>query len=266
MRIMSLNAWGGTLHAQLLSYLGNSTPEVLCLQEIINSPETDREWLEYRDKDHVLPQRANLFAEIRRGLPHHEAYFCPAAQGELWDGDRPVPSRWGLATFVHDSLAVIGQAQGFVHKGYGADGFGAHPRSRNAHAIRLFDHVGERTVVVSHMHGLRDLGGKGDTPERLEQAKRFLALTRQIAVPGDRVVMCGDFNVEPDSATLRLLAEAGMVELVTGLGFEGTRTSSYKKPGKFADYMLVDDPTAVKSFDVVRSPEVSDHCPLIVEV
>ena len=120
--------------------------------------------------------------------------------------------------------------------------------------------------MVSHMHGLRDLAGKFDTPERLEQAKRFLALTRQIAGPGDRIVMCGDFNVEPDSATLRLLEEAGMVELVTARGFEGTRTSSYKKPGKFADYMLIDDPDAVKAFDVVRSPEVSDHCPLLVEV
>lgn len=266
MRIMSLNAWGGTLHAPLLSYLANSAPEVLCLQEVIDSPETDREWLEYRDTNHVLPQRANLFADLRRALPHHQAYFCPAAQGELWDGDRPVPSRWGLATFVHWALPVIGQAQGFVHKGYEADGFGAHPRSRSAHAIRLFDHAGGRTVVVSHMHGLRDLAGKGDTAERLAQAKRFLGLTRQIAAPGDRVIMCGDFNVEPNSATLRLLAEAGMVELVTGRGFEGTRTSSYTKPGKFADYMLIDDPDAVKSFDVVRSPEVSDHCPLIVEL
>ena len=228
MRIMSLNAWGGTLHAELLSYLAETAPDVLCLQEIIDSPETDRVWLEYRD--------------------------------------RPVPSRWGLASFIHRSLPVIGQARGFVHKGYEADGFGTHPRSRNAHAIRVFDHAGDRAVVVSQMHGLRDLAGKGDTPERLAQAERFLALTRQIAEPGDRVVMCGDFNVEPDSTTLRLLACAGMTELVTAGGFAGTRTSSYKKPGKFADYMLIDDPAVVKSFKVVRSPEVSDHCPLIVEL
>lgn len=266
MRIMSLNAWGGTLHAELLSYLAETAPDVLCLQEIIDSPETDREWLEYRDGPHVLPQRANLFSEIRRALPDHAAFFCPAAQGALWDGDRPVPSRWGLASFIHRSLPVIGQAQGFVHKGYEADGFGTHPRSRNAHAIRVFDHAGDRAVVVSQMHGLRDLAGKGDTPERLAQAERFLALTRQIAEPGDRVVMCGDFNVEPDSTTLRLLACAGMTELVTAGGFAGTRTSSYKKPGKFADYMLIDDPAVVKSFKVVRSPEVSDHCPLIVEL
>ena len=36
--------------------------------------------------------------------------------------------------------------------------------------------------------------------------------------------------------------------------------------GKVADYMLIDRPDAVVSFDVVYDPEVSDHCPLILEV
>ena len=263
---MSLNAWGGTLHGPLLRYLAQEAPEVLCLQEVIHSPEASKPDLTYRDGDHVLPQRANLFSEVAAALPEHVAIFCPAAQGMLWDGETPVPSRWGLASFVHRSLPIIGQAQGFVHKGYEPDGFGEHPRSRSAHALRVFDHARGRAVSIAQMHGLRDLRGKVDTPERAAQVRRFLALLEQVAEPGDLRVACGDFNVEPGSETLRLMAEAGMTELVIAGNFEGTRSARYTKPGKFADYMAVSDAAAVRGFTVVRAPEVSDHCPLLLDL
>ncbi len=265
MRIMSLNAWGGTLHGALLAYLARETADIVCLQEMIHSPATDEDWLEYRDGAHVLPQRANLYRDIRRALPRHAATFCPAAQGVLWDGDTAVPSQWGLATFVRDTIPVIAQAQGFVHKHYGADGYGDHPRSRSAHAIRIYDHAAGRAVSVTHMHGLRDpLHGKRDTPERAAQARRLLALSRSVTEPGDLAIVCGDFNVEPASETLRLLGEAGFTDLVTAGGFTSTRTAHYEKPGKFADYMLVSDVDQAKDFTVVDTPEVSDHCPLIL--
>jgi endonuclease/exonuclease/phosphatase family metal-dependent hydrolase len=267
MKIVSLNGWGGKLHTELLAFLAEEKPDVLCLQEVVHSPETSREWLNYRDGTHVLPQRANFFRDICKALPHHEATFCPAAQGVLWDENQePIASRWGLATFVHETLPVIGQAQDFVFKTYSPDGYGDHPRSRNAHAVRLYDHSGERAVTVCHMHGLRDLAGKGDTPARLGQAHRLLALTQRVAQPDDLVVICGDFNVEPGSETLQLLAEHGFLELVTAGGFRGTRTSHYSKPGRFADYMLVNRPEAVKDFNVLCEPEVSDHCPLRLEI
>jgi len=266
MQIMCLNAWGGTLHEVLLPYLAETAPDILCLQEIIHSPATDKAWLTYRDGTRVLPQRANLFRDVCAALPDHVATFCPAAQGVLWDGEVALPSQWGLATFVRRGLPVIGQVQGFVHKDYSPDGYGDHPRSRSAHGVRVWDHAAGRAVSVTHMHGLRDLAGKMDTPARAAQARKLLALSRQLGAPGDITVICGDFNVEPDSETLALMAEAGLTELVTARGIESTRTSHYKKPGRFADYMLIDRPEAVARFDVVTAPEVSDHCPLVLEL
>src|SRR5690349_6064563 len=58
-RIMSLNAWGGTLGDVLLPYLHAEQPDIICLQEIPHSPETTKTWLEYRDGNHILPQRTN---------------------------------------------------------------------------------------------------------------------------------------------------------------------------------------------------------------
>lgn len=263
---MCLNGWGGKLHDALIPYLQANSPDILCLQEVVHTPASEKEWLTYRDDDHILPQRANFFQDVAMALPNHLATFCPASQGVLWDGHIPVPSQWGLATFVRSSVSVIGQIQAFVHKSFSPDGYGDHPRSRVAHAIRVFDHDRNWPVSIVHMHGLRDLKGKMDTTERLAQAHRLAEMVTQIAEPKDRLVVCGDFNVAPDSETFKVLSGIGLSDLVTRGRFAGTRTSHYRKPGKFADYMLVNAAVDVQSFDVVTEPEVSDHCPLILEL
>lgn len=265
MQIMCLNGWGGTRYEALLPYVSGTSPDVLCLQEVVHSPATDKDWLTYRDGDHVLPQRANFFRDVCRALPDHVATFCPAAQGVLWDDGVQVPSQWGLATFVHRSHPVIGQVQCFVHKAFSPVGYGDHPRSRSAHGVRIHDYGADRAISITHMHGLRDLRGKMDTPERTAQAHCLRDLSDAVSCEGDLRVVCGDFNVEPNSETLRVLKAAALTELVTEGGFDGTRTSDYKKPGKFADYMLVSDTSAVAAFDVIRDPEVSDHCPLVLQ-
>ena len=65
----------------LLSYIASVAPDVLCLQEVVHSPEADRDWLDYRDDGIVLPQRANFFRDVCAVLPGHFATFCPAARG-----------------------------------------------------------------------------------------------------------------------------------------------------------------------------------------
>ena len=82
------------------------------------------------------------------------------------------------------SFPVIGQVQGFVHKDYSPVGYGDHPRSRCAHGVRVWDYEENRAVSITHMHGLRDLNGKMDTPERADQARKLLGLSRQFGRPG----------------------------------------------------------------------------------
>lgn len=266
LQIMCLNGWGGKLHRKLLPYIESAAPEVLCLQEVVHSPASDKDWLTYRDGDHILSQRANFFRDVSNALPEHVAVFCPSAQGVLWDEEQSVSSQWGLATFVHHTLPIIGQVQGFVHKGFSPLGYGDHPRSRSAHGVRIYDYAANRPLSVTHMHGLRDLNGKMDTPERAVQAWKLLDLSREVSEADDISIICGDFNVEPESETIEILLDAGFSELVTGRGFESTRSSYYKKPGKFADYMLINREEGVKDFEVVIDPEVSDHCPLVLEL
>lgn len=266
MRIISLNAWGGKLHAPLMPYLREADPDVLCLQEVTRSPSVATDWLVYRDGSHVLPQRANLFDEIKALLPEHDAFFAPMARGKLFAGETEVWSEFGLATFVRRTLPVIGQAMDFVHGNFSAGGYGPHPRARNAQCIRLFDYGANRPVMIAQLHGLRDLAGKGDTPARRAQAERLVDLICRVWPQGEPLVVCGDFNVLPGSVMFDALAELGLADLVVSRGYTDTRTSHYVKEGRFADYMLVTADVNVVTFDVVAQPEVSDHRALLLEI
>lgn len=164
------------------------------------------------------------------------------------------------------TLPIIGQIQAFVHKTF----------RPTATAIIPARATPTRSVSTT-MNGTGRSSSSTPTASAISRARwirpsasprpRKLAdLTRAIAEAGDRIVLCGDFNVEPDSRTFAILAEAGLADLVTGRGHAGTRTSYYRKPARFADYMLVNDLVEVRRFEVVTEPEVSDHCPLLLEV
>lgn len=249
----------------LVAYVAAADPDVLCLQEVVHTPASQKDWLSYRDDGSELLQRANFLDEVSKALPEHRAIFCPAAQGDLWDGAERIASQWGLATFIRNAIPIIAQHQGFVHGTFSADGYGAHPRSRTGHAVRVFDLEQQVPLVIAHMHGLRELAGKQDTPERSDQARRLADMMRSVAEPDDGMIACGDFNVLPDSDTFSILGELGLTDLVTKAGSGGTRTSHYAKPGRYADYMLVNAAVDVAGFEIVRSPEISDHCPLVLK-
>ncbi|RUM25695.1 endonuclease/exonuclease/phosphatase family protein [Rhizobium vallis] len=266
MRIISLNAWGGRLHEALISYVRQADPDVLCLQEVLRAPGAAPGWAVYRDAGLDLPQRPNLFAEVSAALPGHDAFFCPTSRGELFDGDTTIAAEFGLATFVRTSHSVIAQGLDFVHGRFSSNGWGEHPRPRNAHCIRLFSRDNDSTVTIAHMHGLRDPAGKGDTAAREEQAEALARLIERIWPGDERLVVCGDFNVLPDSATFEVLARLGLSDLVTGNGLVDTRTSYYLKQGRYADYMLVTPGVNIARFSVVEAPEVSDHRALLLDV
>lgn len=179
MRLLSLNVWGGQVYPELLDYLVHVDADVYCLQEVTRSRLTGSAWLTYRDGELQLDQRANLFDDLRTALPGHDGFFCPTARGELFDGDTTCWQEFGLATFVRSGIPVTGQAQEFVHGHFDPHGFGDHPRSRNVHAVRLYDYANDWPVTIVQMHGLRDAAGKGDSPVRDAQAAALTQLIKR---------------------------------------------------------------------------------------
>jgi endonuclease/exonuclease/phosphatase family metal-dependent hydrolase len=267
MRIVTLNAWGGQLWDALAAWLPGCGADVLLLQEVTRAPDPAPPWLEYRDAYRHLWQRADLFGDVRHLLPAWQAVFAPAARGPLSSDDAGIlRSEHGIAAFFAPHLAVTAMQSVFIHGAFRAEGWGPEPVPRPKQLFRVFDPDLGASLVVAHLHGLRDASGKGDTPARQAQAERIAAALAAFAAPGEPVVLGGDFNLLPGSATFARLAELGLRDLVTAHGIEDTRTSHYAKPVRHADYMLVTDGVRVAGFDAPAAPEVSDHRPLVLDV
>lgn len=248
----------------LQPWLASSDADVICLQEVSRTPGLDG-WTTFADGERTLPQRADLFADVKHVLPEYQGQFLASDSGPITDADGETWQQdFGLATFVHVRTPLIGVSSTFVHGTYvhHADWL-VEDRPRVAHAVRVVDREGASVVTGVHLHGLRDPAGKHDTAARRAQAERLAAFVSSARANGDVVVVCGDLNVLPDSETFDVLADIGLTDLV---GEADTRTSRYDKPLRHASYLLVSALSSVQRFEVVATPEVSDHRALLVEI
>lgn len=264
MRIISLNAWGGARHAALIPWVSAVTVDVLCLQEVTRTPGIAG-WAMFDDGEHRLPQRANLFDDVRHARPADQAVFVASDAGPVYDeSGRRHRQDFGLATFAAEHLPVVGLQTAFIHGSFTEhDEWPTGGRPRVALATRIVDRPHGRAVTVVQLHGLRDPAGKGDTPARRAQAQRLAALVERAREPGDLTVVCGDMNLLPNTETFAILKDIGLIDLV---GTADTRTSHYAKPVRHASYLLVSDPGAVTRFEILAEPEVSDHRALLLEI
>lgn len=261
---MSLNAWGGAKFDELAAWIPTCAADVLCFQEITRTPGVGG-WTQFADGERTLPQRANLYEDLRSLLPNHQAVFLTNDTGPVTDSEGRVHRQdFGLAIFIAESIPIIGQRSDFVHRQFvDHTDWAIEDRPRAAQGVRLFDRPNNRNVSIVHAHGLRDPAGKHDTSARLAQATRLADLVVSTRSPNDFVVVCGDLNVLPGSGTFPVLNAIGLTDLV---GERDTRTSSYPKQVRHANYLLVSDPDAVLAFETPATPEVSDHRPLILDV
>jgi len=224
------------------------------------------DWLTYRDEFRHLDQRADLFGDISSLLPTYQTRFAPAARGTLVDGQgHDVASEHGLAFWVRMDLAIPQAEQHFIHGHFRHDGWGAEPVSRSLQIARICDPITGSEFTFAHLHGLRDPEGKGDTPARMAQCDEIIHVISRFRRADEPLILAGDFNLLPDSATFAALKAIGLHDLVTSHGHTDTRTSLYKKAQRYADYLLVTDNVVVRAFELPALPELSDHRPLILD-
>jgi endonuclease/exonuclease/phosphatase family metal-dependent hydrolase len=263
-RIVSLNTWGGAMFDALASWLPSCGADVICLQEVTRTAGL-RGWTTFADGERTLPQRADLFADLTELLPGYQGHLLASDLGPVeGDDGRRWRQNFGVATFVHGRLPVVGTASAFIHGSFAEHSdWPSEGRPRVAHGVRVVERAPDATFTVVNLHGLRDSTGKGDTPARQAQAGRIAGLVTSLRCDGDEVVVGGDFNLLPDSGTFDVLAELGLRDLV---GDADTRTSRYPKLVRHASYLLVSAPAKVRRFEIVTAPEVSDHRALVVDL
>src|SRR3989344_457810 len=196
MKIISLNIWGGRLLDPLLDFLKKKSSEtdIFCFQEVLFGPEARFTVENYRE---------NVFDEIKNVLPDFHAYPRYAPEGAYFDKE-PMNFRCGQAIFVKKSIQVTGEG-----------GFPLYPEdswvslSPETHLTGNFQfleiHHLNSSYIVGNVHGLWFKEGKSDTPERIEQSRRIVEF---FAPRGDKKILCGDFNLRPETESIAILGSA----------------------------------------------------------
>ena len=240
--VISLNIWGGQVRDPLLEFLAREaeTTDVFCLSEVFNGG-TFRPWLGDCDPE--------IFSHIQEALPNHQGYYCDEHEQEE-----------GIAMFIGKDLSVDQTGHEFVHRWKNAmvnDDGGTLGRALQYAVLEKE----RKQFTVAHFHGLWNGEGKDDSQDRIMQS--LLVNTIMSTLPNPQI-LCGDFNLNPNTDSLMIL-EYDRVNLIKELKVLSTRSDLYKKPGKFADYMLVSEDTKVLDFKVLQD-QISDHLALKVKI
>jgi endonuclease/exonuclease/phosphatase family metal-dependent hydrolase len=182
-------------------------------------------------------------------LDHHSHLFSP----HCYD-------TFGLASYTNKSNLILEQGDVFVYKNRRdrqVATSGKH--SRNIQYIKF--KMNDKLITVINFHGLWNGLGKGDSEDRIKQSENIIKFMEAVRAEGSEIILAGDFNLTPDTQSLKMLEEFGLRNLIREYKITSTRTEFYTKAEKYADYILVSSGVKINEFKVMQD-EVSDHAPL----
>lgn len=246
MNLISLNIWAGIAGKEILLdfFKRYEDTDIFCLQEIWSGGEDNPEYVE------GLPNgiRHRILDEIIDTLPNHQYYFRPRL------GDH-----YGLALFVKKNIKVVEEGEVWVHKEKGyipKDNIGKH--AINLQYITV-DIDGPKTIF--NFHGLWNGEGKGDSDDRLLQSDKITEFVKDTKNP---FVLTGDFNLLPETESIKKIENIGVENLIRKYNIKSTRTDLYNKDIPFADYMFTSFDIKEKDFKIMDEV-VSDHRAMYLE-
>ena len=259
MKAIFLNTWGGKVFEPLVRFLRESAPttDFFCLQEIFDSPYA---------RTVSWGGHADIWKQLSAALGDFEPYYAPAVSG--FDGDMTADFdlSFGNAIFAKNNIPIGAHGQFFI---CGEDRAASPVNEMFPHVLQYVRFAREgKEYTLANLHGIAYPGTKRDTPERIVQSQRALDFLKG---EKGKKILGGDFNLMPDTESIRMIEAAGMRNLIKEFGITTTRsTISYAQYPEsdrqyFADYAFVSPGTAVTKFTVPQIL-ISDHLPLIVEI
>ncbi len=243
MKEICWNVFGGKRTDEVLGFIGeNQSCDVFCFQEVFDDGICTRSVLKGANM--------GLYKDMQKKLQNHSGFFVTHQDNEE-----------GLAIFVNKQFETINQGDIFVHKYRNAmvHNNGAE-LGRNLQYSEVI--INNKQYLFLNFHGLWDEVGKIDTPERIIQSQNIIKFLENYRDVG--IILSGDFNLSPDTQSIKILEEWGLINLNTRFGITCTRPSYYDGLVKCVDYIFVNDKIKVTSLSTIQN-EASDHLPLLLE-
>lgn len=254
MKLISLNLWGGRAYDKFSSFLEREKEgtDIFCFQEVLDyglgKPDQDSQDAKLLHQTDRFQEMPDLYPKLEKGLKDFNGYLTDTYSSGM---ER-------LSIFVKKSLDSTEETIQ-VHETLPLM---VHGKPYNIGCI--MQHVNIKidhgSFDIANVHGLWQHSSKDDTPERLNQSKE---INRILSGFGDSRILCGDFNLLPNTESIRIL-EKDMKNLIKEYNVTNTRSSLYTKSLRYADYVFVSDGVNVNDFRVLDEP-VSDHLPLLLD-
>lgn len=255
MNILTLNCFGGHQFDALMQFVEKykAQVDVWCLQEVSLGSEP-------KDDEGV---RHNLLNEFLSRLPGFAVFTFPSPVNEFRGKALKYNTNVGLATLVRQGMnpKLAVRAALYDAKSEHATARPDRTGTGNMIAVKVSGKNGNE-LLIGNVHGLWTPLGKGDVPDRVDQSCRMASFAQE---QGLSVILIGDFNMELNSLSSRILEEVPMRNLVKKYRIATTRTAHYDKSGLHADNAFVTAKVQVKDFKALPDI-VSDHAALLLEV
>ncbi|MEN9647453.1 MAG: hypothetical protein RLY57_257 [Candidatus Parcubacteria bacterium] len=246
MKLVTLNTWCGRVRDKYKDFFDVYPHiDIWCFQEVFNNADT------YIDPviDHSDADK-KLLGTLQSYLKDFNVEFCQV-----------LSNFYGIASFVNKNIEIIDRGEVLVAKGDWWNLTDTHNRDHHRKLQWMELKINEKKVLIAHVHLTHRPEGKSDNKKRLQQSRIIAEFLNMFDCPK---ILCGDFNLLPDTESIKIIEDAGMRNLVTEYKIPSTRTELYKKPLQFADYIFVSPEIQVNDFKVL--PEVvSDHAPLYID-
>lgn len=255
--LLSLNIWGGARGQHFLNYIKKRAriADIFCFQEVFESK------INYSGKDGI---KTNILGELKKILPNYNYVFSPTSNQVHKYFKLPFKLEEGLAIFVKKGLEIKGQkSKHLVAKINSLVDYENGKEAVSAQWVKI--RQDKKSFWVINFHGLSRPGNKLDSKARLKQSKDLAKILKNLHGPK---ILCGDFNLMPETESVKVIERANMANLIKKYKIKNTRNSiswkKYNNRQSFADFTFVSPEIKVKKFKVPYTL-VSDHLPMILE-
>jgi len=240
MKIMSLNVWQGRLERVLLKHLEQSDLDFACMQEAVD----------YTGNSLGL---VSSYQKVGTSAGLNEQFFSPLFTSSL--GNRDIS--FGNVTY---SCVPFTQTSTIFTRGDYNHRFNPNEDDFN---IRAFQHVqidmNGKTLHLLNHHGHHIDAHKLGDDETFRQVNQIRDYIRGL---DGAVILCGDFNLAPESESIKLL-DTDLTNLSVTHTLTTTRSNLTSKR-EVCDYIFVNDSVTVNDFKMDETI-ISDHNALVLD-
>lgn len=246
LKVISLNMWqGGNLYGEIIKFVKEQDPDVLCLQEVYDGQDPNLEY-KYQSLE-ILKQNLNF-----KDYDFAPAYLDDRKEGKILQGNA-IFSKYPI---FNRRMEYITQPTQESYKEV-PENFPILPRVLQ-HCM-LDTPAGE--INVFNMHGVWDPDGDGFSPARQRMSDLLLEETSGL----QNVILTGDTNAKATNEALRRLNS--QLRSVFGYTLKTTFNMRRKDDPGYAtaavDLMYISPNTNVLAAEC-PDVDISDHLPIVV--